>query len=41
MHELETTNSFLRARVRKLEEVMYQKQITIVKTPENQSAFEQ
>ena len=30
MHELENTNSYLRARVRKLEEVMYAKQITVV-----------
>jgi len=30
MHELESTNSYLRARVKKLEEVMYEKQITVV-----------
>jgi hypothetical protein len=30
MHELENTNSYLRARVQKLEQVVYQKQITIV-----------
>ena len=33
MHELESTNSFLQARIKKLEQVMYEKQITIVPTP--------
>jgi hypothetical protein len=30
MHELESTNSFLRARVKKLEQLMYDKQITVI-----------
>jgi hypothetical protein len=30
MHELESTNSYLRARVEKLEQVVYQRQITVV-----------
>ena len=30
MHELERTNSFLQARVRKLEQVVYARQITVV-----------
>jgi hypothetical protein len=30
MHELENTNSFLKARVKKLEQIMYEKQITLV-----------
>lgn len=30
MHELESTNSYLKARVRKLEQVVYSKQITVV-----------
>lgn len=32
MHELERTNSYLRARLRKLEQVVYEKQITVVPT---------
>lgn len=30
MHELENTNSFLKARVKKLENLMYERQITVV-----------
>jgi hypothetical protein len=30
MHELESTNSFLEARIKKLEKLMYEKQITLV-----------
>lgn len=30
MHELESTNSYLKARIRKLEEVVYAKQITVI-----------
>lgn len=30
MHELESTNSYLKARVKKLEQLMYEKQITLV-----------
>lgn len=30
MHELESTNSFLQARVKKLERIMYERQITLV-----------
>jgi hypothetical protein len=30
MHELESTNSYLQARVKKLEQIMYEKQITLV-----------
>ena len=36
MRELESTNSFLRARVRKLEQVVYEKQITVIPTPSDE-----
>ena len=38
MHELEQTNSYLEARLRKLEEVMYQKQITVIKANDPESS---
>ena len=38
MHELESTNSYLRARIKKLEQVVYQKQIQIIPSTSTMSS---